>query len=139
MPDYTDTRHSAEMGSRLRQLVEHQLLADLRCYGIERQSARFDWSESRVKRNVGYFLDGRLENCSISVLDEDDDCIAVGWMDFLLFGEFLLVYWEYLDGYSMSVYEGPTFKNLKTKPGIPPHVWQQIPAELQPLFAADRM
>ena len=140
MPDYTDLGHSDKMGPQLRHLVEQQLLADLRCYGIERSGTRFDWSDSCVEGHDGYFLDGKLENySSISVLDENNECIAVGWMDFLLADDFLLVYWDFLSGYSLETYEGPSFKTLKSKPGTPPHVWQQIPLELRPLFASNQM
>lgn len=131
------------MGPQQRQLVEQQLLADLRCYGIERAGTRFDWSFAAFQGIDNCALQASIESYAglyvHDAADEDDgDCIAVGDVKTLRAGDFTLAYWEWLDGYRLDGYEGPAFKPLKQQPGIPAHVWQQIPSELRPLFAHGR-
>lgn len=76
-----------QMGPRLRQLVEEQLMKDLQHYGISSQKMRFDWSESCIEGHAANYLDGSLENfSSISLYDEHNNVIADGWMEFILVG-----------------------------------------------------
>ncbi len=136
--------HSDLMVPKLRQLVEQQLLADLRCYGIERTDIKFDWSFTTFQDLDDCSSKAEIESLMgvyvYDAADEDDnDCIAAGEVKVLRAGEFIFAYWDFLDGYSLCGYEGPSFKTLKSTPGIPAHVWQQIPVELQPLFVRNRM
>jgi hypothetical protein len=140
MPDTIDMGHADQMGPQLRHLVELQLLNDLRPYGIDPTGLRFDWSDSCVEGHVTQYFDGRVENYSgVALFSATGSMQAAGWMEFVHSGSFFLAYWDLLFGCTLDLYEGPGSQALKTKAGIPPHVWQQIPAELEPLFAADRM
>ncbi|GAA4362978.1 hypothetical protein GCM10023185_31340 [Hymenobacter saemangeumensis] len=134
-PNYQDMGMSSEMPPQLRELVEQQLTADLRHYGIDEPTVKFDWSQSCIEGHDAGHLDGRLENYSgIGIFDAANQWIAEGWMEFVQTDSFLLVYWEFLD-----LVQGSRLKPVKFKPGIPEHVWQQIPEELHSAFVPKRL
>lgn len=143
MPDYVAMGHAEQMGPQLRQLVEQQLLRDLQPYGMNPTGLRFDWSDSCVEGHGVGHLDGRVENYSGITLFSSTGSMssiqAEGWMEFIHSENFFLAYWEVLFKCTLDTYEGPGIRALKTKPGIPSHVWEQIPMELRPQFDSDRM
>jgi hypothetical protein len=132
MPNFVDLGLASPMGPQLRQLVEQQLLRDLRPYEIEPTGLKLDWSESCIEGHDAQYLDGCVENySSISLYDAANKLVAEGWMEFIQAGPFFMAYWEFLDAYS-SQEPGPLA--LKSRPGIPDHVWQQIPIESNSLY-----
>jgi hypothetical protein len=140
MPDYTDRGYSEPMGQQLRHLVEQQLLRDLQLYGIETTGWQFDWSESCGEGHSSYHLDGYLENYSgIALYNSNDAAVADGWVDFIHEGSFFLAYWQFLNVCTLDVYEGTGRAAPKSRPGIPDHVWQQIPTDISAKYQKDRL
>ncbi|WP_324678855.1 hypothetical protein [Hymenobacter sp. GOD-10R] len=134
-PNYTDLGLSSPMGPQLRKLVEEQLIVDLRYYHIDKPVLKFDWSESCIEGNDAIYLDGYLENYSgITIFDEADCLVADGWMDFVLAGDFFLVYWDFITTWD----EEKQFAN-KSQPGIPDHIWLQIPDDIKGNYKNERM
>lgn len=128
-PNYTELGFSHTMGPKLRQLVEKQLLADLRVAF----DLRFDWSESCIEGNDTEYLDGSLENYSgIAVFDSKENLVAEGWMQFIHAGKFFLVYWDYL-----TIMQSDK-RVFDKKAGIPNHVWEQIPVDIRPSYTKYR-
>ena len=127
--------HSEAMGPELRALVEKQLLADLKHYKIELPNLKFDWSNSLVEGHSANYLDGMVENYSgILVLNENNQIVADGWMDFIMEPGFFLAYWAHI-----TTREGKKKLAEKQMPGIPKHVWKQIPEELKAKYKGKRM
>ncbi len=96
---------------------------------------RFDWSESCIEGHAANYLDGSLENfSSISLYDEHNNVIADGWMEFMLEGEFFLVYWDNLTAWRNG-------EQLASKKhfGIPPHVWEKIPFDIRGSYEREKM
>lgn len=123
------------MGPQLRELVEQQLLKDLKHYKIDQPNLKFDWFNSLVEGRSAKYLDGMIENySSILVLDEANRIVADGWMEFLLEGDFFLTYWDHI-----TTREGKKKLAEKQMPGIPKHVWKQIPEEIKGKFKEKRM
>ncbi|RSK49973.1 hypothetical protein [Hymenobacter rigui] len=134
-PNYADLGFSSPMSPTLRSLVEQQLLVDLAHYGVVREGLKFDWSESCIEGHLEEYLGSSLENYSgIAVYDADDKCVADGWMEFILAGEFFLVFWDYL-----TIRKNGRQVFDKSQPGIPDHVWQQIPEDIRTSYRNDRM
>ncbi|MCA8830408.1 hypothetical protein [Hymenobacter pini] len=134
-PNYTDLGFSSRMSPALRSLVEQQLLTDLAYYGVDQTGLKFDWSESCIEGHLENYLDSSLENYSgIAVYSSDNKCVADGWMEFIVAGEFFLVFWDYL-----TVRENGRQIFDKSQPGIPDHVWQQIPEDIRGSYQTDRM
>mgnify|MGYP000667986953 CR=1 FL=1 len=134
MPDYTNWGMSSPMGPRLRAVVEEQLVADLRRYGVEDTIIRFDWSECCIEGHNCEYLDGYVENFSgVYLFDANDNFVADGWMEFIHEPNFFLVYWDHLTFTDSTPYTG------KKQIGIPPHVWQQIPDHLKFNYEKYRM
>ena len=113
------------MGPELRKLVETQLLAELHHYRLDKPNLKIDWSNSQVEGHSMAYLDGTIESYSgILVLDENNQIVADGWMEFILEGDFFLAYWDHI-----TTREGKKKLSEKQMPGIPKHVWKQIPEE----------
>lgn len=126
---------SAKMGPQLRQVVEQQLRQDLLHYGIQNADWHFDWSSSCLEGRDAPWLDGHIENYSgIVLLNQHEQVVVEGWMEFILAGELLLVYWDNLTSWSTAAEQ-----QYKKHFGIPPHIWQCIPTQYQPAYATERM
>ncbi|TGE25169.1 hypothetical protein E5K00_08220 [Hymenobacter aquaticus] len=123
------------MSPALRNLVEKQLLSDLAHYGVVQEGLRFDWSESCIEGHSANYLNSSLENYSgISLYNSDDEYVAHGWMEFILAGEFFLVFWDFL-----TIRENSRQISDKNQPGIPDHVWQQLPQDIRGSYQKERM
>ena len=126
--------HSDAMGPKLRELVEKQLLEDLKHYKIDQPNLKFDWSNSLVEGRSAKYLDGMVENYSgILVLDENNRIVADGWMDFILEPDLFLAFWDHI-----TTREGKKKLAEKQMPGIPKQVWKQIPVELRGKYSEKR-
>ncbi len=124
------------MSRELRALVEQHLVADLAHYGICQPGLLFDWSESCIEGHDGKYLGSSLENYSgVAVFDANDNPVAEGWLEFVLEGWFFLAYWEFLTTCDAAGQE----LAHKTTPGIPDHVWQQLPPHLHGTYRRARM
>lgn len=130
-----DTGTPAGMGSKLRTIIENQLLEDLRSYKIDKENLKFDWSNSASEGHKAEYLDGTVENFSgILVLDENGNIVADGWMEFILEPGFFLVYWDHI-----TTREGKKKLGEKQMPGIPKQVWKKIPEELKSKYSKKRL
>ncbi|MFC5271134.1 hypothetical protein [Adhaeribacter terreus] len=126
--------HSDAMGPELRVLVEKQLLEELKHYKLDLPNLKFDWSNSLVEGRSAKHLDGMVENYSgILILDENNQIVADGWMDFILEPEFFLAYWDHI-----TTRDGKKKLAEKQMPGIPKHVWKQIPEALREKYSVKR-
>ncbi|RZK27784.1 MAG: hypothetical protein EOO61_22960 [Hymenobacter sp.] len=126
---------SNQMGPQLRELVEHQLLKDLLHYGIAREGLRFDWSSSCIEGHSANYLDGSLENFSnIALCNEQNAIVAEGWMEFILASEFFLVYWD-----NLNIWRNGEQIASKKHFGIPPHIWEKIPADIRVPHEKEKM
>jgi hypothetical protein len=126
---------SDKMGPQLRQVVERLLREDLLHYGIQSADWYFDWSDSCLEGRDAAWLDGHIENYSgIALLDQHGRVAVEGWMEFIVVGELLLVYWDDLTSWSTTGVQ----QHKKTF-GIPLHIWQRIPSQHQSAYAAERM
>ena len=125
---------AALMSPELRELVEKQLLAELPHYKRDQAKLTFDWSGSM---NEGHQIQhplGIIASFSgILVLDENKQIVADGWMEFILEEDFFLAYWDHI-----TIREGKKKLAEKQMPGIPKHVWKQIPEELKGKYKAKR-
>src|SRR5262245_31928385 len=113
------------MGPMLRAEVERQLLEDLLHYQVGVVNPIFDWSEICIEGHATRYLDGEMENWSgITVLDSVGQTIADGWMEFIHGGgdNPLFVFWEFL-----TIYENGKQREAKRQPGIPRHIWEELP------------
>ena len=133
-PNYEDLGLSISMGPQLRSLVEMQLLADLKVYGVPPDNLKFDWSNSCIEGHDSSFLDGELENFSGISIFNNNQLIAEGWMDFVHEGTFFLAFWDYL-----TVWENDAIVLDKNKAGIPDHVWERIPKDVRLNYQDRRM
>lgn len=126
-PNYIDLGLSYPLSNQLRAEIERQLEKDLKFYRIEKDVYQFDWSDSCIEGNVTVYMDEPLENFSgIAVFDENDCIIAEGWMDFIHEENVLIIYWSFLDSYTNE-----QTKSLKSKKGIPLHIFNQIPDQFK--------
>ncbi len=126
---------AALMSAELRELVEKQLLAELPHYKIEKQNLKFDWSNSTNEGHQMQHPLGIIASFSgILVLDENNAIVADGWLEFILDGEFFLAYWDHI-----TTRDGKKKLSEKQMPGIPKHVWKQIPEELKISYTNKRM
>jgi len=104
------------MGPELRNLVERQLIEDLKYYNYNDTDLYFDWSQSCPEGRTAKYLGGSIENFSgISLINSANKLIAEGWMEFIHDENHFKVYWDLL-----------IFKNHhmieKTEFGIPEHI-----------------
>lgn len=124
------------MGPNLLSRVAAQLLSDLSNYGIHDTKAfSISWQESEGEGNWAKYLDAEIENYAyLSILDRDGKAIGQGSMEFIIEDseKLFLVYWNSL------YFIHPEFKG-KIIAGIPPHIWEQIPTNLQLDYAGERM
>lgn len=133
-PNYSNLGLASSMGPKLKQVVEEQLLSDLRNYYVDISGIKFDWSESCIEGKDTNYLDGSLENFSgITLFDTSDNLIAEGWMEFIHEGDFFMVYWNYL-----TIIQGGKIIFDK-KRGIPNHVWEKIPANIRHTYINDKL
>ena len=134
-PNYSDLGFSSSMGPQLRHLVEQQLAEDLKFYDIDKKELRFDWSDSCIEGHDTSYLDGSVEKFSgIAVFYGEDNFVADGWMEFIHEGDFFLSYWEYV-----TTWDNDKKLADKKDKGIPEHIWRQIPADIKPNFAIQKM
>jgi hypothetical protein len=123
------------MSPQLRELVEKQLLAELPNYKIENQNLKFDWSGSVNEGHQVSHPEGIAASFSgILVLDENNQVVADGWMDFIIDPDLFLPYWEHV-----TTREGKKKLSEKQMPGIPKHVWKQLPLELREKYSNKRL
>lgn len=135
MNDYSLDKYGwpEEMGTELRAEITRQLLCDLSHYGITEPDLSLDWSEACIEGDSSGYLDGVIQNYSgVGILDKHNHVIGEGWIEFVHEGgsASLFVYWHYL---TLGDEE------LKTKPGIPLHVWEKLPQSARKLFAKYQM
>lgn len=134
-PNYHDLGLSSSMSTRLRSLVEKQLLLDLKNYSKGFENLKFDWSESCIEGHESNHLGGYLENFSgIAIYNTDEKLIADGWMDFIHEGDFFLAFWDYI-----TIWHDQERIFEKAKPGIPNHIWNQIPEEIRWIYIKNRL
>ena len=123
------------MSPELRELVENQLLAELPHYKLEKQNLKFDLSGSANEGHQMQHPDGIIASFSgILVLDENNAIVADGWMDFILEPDLFLPYWDHI-----TTREGKKKLAEKQMPGIPKHIWKQIPMELREKYSDKRL
>lgn len=123
------------MSPELRKLVEKQLLAELPHYKLNKANLAFDWSGSVNESHQMQHPLGIIASFSgILVLDEKSQIVADGWLEFILEPGFFLAYWDYL-----TTREGKKKLSEKQMPGIPKHVWKQLPEELKAKYQPKRM
>ena len=123
------------MSPELRQLVEKQLLAELPHYKLEKQNLKFDWSNSTNESHQMQHPAGIIASfAGILILDENNQMVADGWMEFMLEPDFFLAYWDHI-----TTREGKKKLAEKQIPGIPKHVWKQIPEEFKGKYKDKRM
>lgn len=133
--DYSNLGFSSTMGPQLRKLVEQHLINDLKHYGVDEPVLKFDWSDSCIEGHDADFLDGSLENYSgIAVYDANDIIVADGWMEFILTGDFFLVYWD-----DLTTWQEDQQVSSKEEFGIPDHIWQQLPDDIKPTVKDELM
>lgn len=125
-PNYNDLGFGRSMGPNLLALVEKQLKTDLSHYIKTDGMLQFDWSESCINGACTNYLDSSIDRFSDIYLYQGEKLRFYGWMEFIHEENFFLVYWEFLD-----FYQGQKMIPLKDKPGIPQHVWTQIPSNLR--------
>ncbi|MBK0404958.1 hypothetical protein I5M27_18350 [Adhaeribacter sp. BT258] len=126
---------AALMSPELRELVEKQLLAEFPHYKLNKTNLQFDWSGSANEGHQMQHPLGIIASFSgILVLDENKQIVADGWMEFILEPDFFLAYWDYI-----TIREGKKKLSEKQMPGIPKHVWKQIPIELREKYSAKRL
>ncbi|MDD5111334.1 MAG: hypothetical protein PHG85_02185 [Candidatus Altiarchaeota archaeon] len=135
--DYEDYNTSyfhevGKMGKILFEEVNRQLIDDLREYGINEKGVYVDWTNPCQEGHCTSFLGGDLENYSIVyVINTDGQIIANGWMDFIHGGgdNPLFVFWDYL-----HLYKNGERVDVKSKPGIPKHIWEKLPEKTKRLL-----
>lgn len=121
----SDPGYTTLMGPLLRAEVERQLMVDLKHYGVVCDDGWIDWSGTCPEGHTTQYRDGQLENWSgVGVGDAAGTMIAGGWIDFIHGGDDnpLFVFWQFLD-----IHHPGGWTTMKSAPGIPPHVWEQIP------------
>ena len=123
------------MGTGLAAEVEGQLLEDLRYYGVSGEGLVIDWSQACGEGHCTDILGGNLQDVSgLAVLDESQNVIAVGWMDFIHGGgdNPLFVFWLFLH----IQIEG-NLHSVKDSPTIPEHIWERLPEKSRQLCAKE--
>jgi len=125
---------ASAMGPRLIRHVEHDLFNDLRHYGVPPEGLRFDWSDPVQEGHVTRYLDGQLESMSgVVVVGARGEPRARGWIDFIHGKDDapLLVFWLFLD-----LWQGGAWLPAKADPGLPQHVWLDLPEHSKHLCAS---
>lgn len=126
---------ASAMGPRLRAEVEGQLRADLEHHGVAAAGLTFDWSNPCQEGHVTEHLDGRLESMSdVGVCDAAGAPVASGWIDFVhgTADAPLFVFWLLL-----RVRDGGRWRDVRTQPVIPAHVWEWLPDRSKDLCAVE--
>lgn len=123
---------TAQPGPALLQRIERQLLADLSCYGIHGGDLHIDWSESLGEGHCTTCMDGTFEGLSnVMVRGPRGLVVAEGWVDFVHGGgeNPLFAFWLFLSSAEAG--------QLKDKPTIPGHVWEQLPPSSKALCTVE--
>lgn len=111
---------SSVMGPKLRELVENQLLEDLKYYDYKSTRLKFDWSDSCIEGSESKYLDGTVENFSgIALYDNENNLVAEGWMEFIHSEPHFIAYWDHL------IFKNGHMKE-KVEFGIPKHIKEFI-------------
>lgn len=115
----------------LRTILEQQLAADLKYYGVTESRLSFEWSDPKFANDPN----GGLETMSsIIVFDENLSVIADGELGFISEDNFFLAFWDLVD-----VYKDYKVVRSKKVSGIPDHVWNQIPEVFRQKHEKKRM
>ena len=126
---------AALMSPELRELVETHLLSELPHYKLDKTNLKFDWAGSANEGHQMQHPVGIIASFSgILVLDENNHVVADGWMDFIMEPDLFLPYWDHI-----TTREGKKKLSEKQMPGIPKHVWKQIPVELKGKYSEKRL
>jgi len=126
---------AALMSPQLRELIEKQLLTELPNYKIEKPNLKFDWSGSvNEGHQVSHPAGIAASFSGILVLDENNQIVADGWMEFIQEPDLFLPYWEHI-----TTREGKKKLSEKQMPGIPKHIWKQLPLELRVKYSDKRL
>lgn len=118
------------MGPQLRSFVERKLLDDLSNYLLPEIVAshvalHFDWSDSCIEGHRTSWLDGEIENFSgIAVLDQEQNLIAEGWMEFIRTKADLEVFWWQLEGVAIK-------SRNQAVNTVPKHIWDRLSDDLR--------
>lgn len=120
------------MSPRLKRELERQLTSDISHYVDTTPSLVFDWTGICIEGHSAELKGERIHNWSgIGLLTSDKKIIGSGWMEFCTYGlDEPVVYWEFL------TIQNQTFKG---EPGIPDHVWNQLPHYSQAFYKSVRM
>jgi hypothetical protein len=123
------------MSPGLRDQIEKKLLLELPYYKIDNAVLKFDWAGSVNEGHQVSHPEGIAASFSgILVLDENNQIVADGWMEFILEADLFLPYWEHI-----TTREGKKKLSEKQMPGIPKHVWKQLPLELREKYSEKRL
>lgn len=121
------------MGPELRNFVERKLLDDLSNYLLPEIEAshvalHFDWSDSCIEGHRIAWLDGEIENFSgIAVLDQEQNLLAEGWMEFIETEAGLEVFWWSL--------HGPALRSPdQLMNEVPRHIWDRLSDDLRRMW-----
>lgn len=128
-PNYNNLGFSQCMGKELREVVEGQLLNDLKIYGVDINNLKFDWSECCVEGYRIEYLDGEVENFSyIMLFNEYAELAVEGWMEFIYEEkcDLFIVYWNFL-----NIYQDGQAIVKKEHPGIPKHIYEILPQSIK--------
>jgi hypothetical protein len=114
------------LGPVVQSWVEHQLFADLRHYGVQRDDLRIDWSQVVQEGHWTEFRGRMLESLSdIVVRGFDGNVVAEGWMDFIntsgVSDSEPKLFWLFL----ALVVDG-TPKKVKGDALLPVHLWESM-------------
>lgn len=123
------------MSPELRESVEKKLLDELTNYKLEKENLKFDWSGSANEGHQMQHPAGIIASFSgILILDENNAIVADGWMDYIIDEDLFLPYWEHI-----TTREGKKKLAEKQMPGIPKHVWKEIPIALREKYSGKRL
>jgi hypothetical protein len=133
-PNYAELNYAESMGPKLRELVESQLIADLKNYKVHDETLKFDWSDSCIEGKHADHLDGTIDRFSgVVVFGPNDELVAEGWMEFVKEGDFFLAYWEYV-----QTWKGDRKLSEKSTKGLPPWVWEKLPENVRANYKDQR-
>jgi hypothetical protein len=119
------------LSAQLKQVIEDQLLLDLTNYSdIDQTDIYFDWSDNYVVEGKSIiYLDSCIDKYFFMTMSNLTlNFWAEGYVNCLLEEKFFLAYWD-----DITIHLNNS-KIYSDKFGIPEHIWNQIPAALQPKY-----